>query len=245
MKCYYHPDIDSANACSACSRFLCPSCSHRVKGRIYCQDCLVQGAELAAIARSPQLANYSPSRAAFFGLVPGIGAVYNRQYLKAVTHFATFAALIILADHGPEIFGFAAFAFYVFTIIDAYRSAQSIMRAAAENPDSLRKEEEGEIKLPLWGVVLVLLGVFFFLDNLEVLRLRQVIDFAWPLIFIALGLYMILYYLTNPPKRRRPSASEILPPEAPPPYPPVSFESGGGESSATEAPQGQEGENKS
>lgn len=217
MKCYYHPDLDSANACSVCSRFLCPSCSHRVKGRFFCQDCLVQGAELAALARTPTLANYSPSRAAFFGLIPGIGAVYNRQYVKAVTHFGIFAGLVILADEGGGIFGFAAFAFYIFTIIDAYRSAQGVLRHVVADPTAMQSEEE-EVKLPLWGSILVLLGVLFFLDNIGALSLRSATHFAWPLVFVATGLYMIFYYLAHPTKSKPPMPPLQDPPGYPPPF---------------------------
>ncbi len=196
MKCHYHPDLDSTNGCSVCNRFLCGSCSHSVKGRIYCQDCLVQGAELAAIARHPRFANYSPGRAAFFGLIPGIGAVYNHQYSKAVAHIGIFAALVLIADAGPGIFSLAAVAFWIFTMIDAYRSAEEIMRAGIARPELMRTEGVSETKVPVWGGVLVLLGILFFLDNLAAISLRSTINFGWPLIFVAAGVYLIFaFYL--------------------------------------------------
>ncbi|MEE8584112.1 MAG: DUF5668 domain-containing protein [Acidobacteriota bacterium] len=191
MKCHYHPDLDSVNICSTCSRSLCQSCAHTIKGRVLCSNCLVAGAELAAIATSPRLANYSPGRAAFFALIPGIGAVYNQQYVKAVQHFTVFAALVMLADRGPEIFVFAAISFWVFTIIDAYRSAQSILRHAAMHPGA-EHEEKVEVNVPIWGGVLVALGIIFFLDNLHWVRLGRLLDFAWPLLFVAAGAYLIL-----------------------------------------------------
>ncbi|MDA2926880.1 DUF5668 domain-containing protein [Acidobacteria bacterium AH-259-G07] len=197
MKCYYHPDLDSANSCSVCSKFLCASCSHTIKGKVYCQDCLVAGAELATIASSPRFANYSPARAALFAIVPGLGAVYNRQYVKAVVHFAIFAGLAMLADEVEGIFVLGAISFYVFMIVDAYRSAQSILRQQVAHPETIEEESE-EINLPVWGSVLVLMGVLFFLGNLGVFSLREVIRFGWPLIFVAGGIYLILdYYLLN------------------------------------------------
>jgi hypothetical protein len=222
MKCHYHPDFDSTNACSVCSRFLCGTCSHSVKGRIYCQDCLVQGAELAAVARHPQFANYSPGRAAFFGLIPGIGAVYNHQYTKAVAHIGIFAALVLVADVGSGVFSLAAFAFWIFTIIDAYRSAEEIMRAGIAHPDLMRSETSGGTKLPIWGGALVLMGILFFLDNLNAISLRSVVYYGWPLIFIGAGVYLILsYYLKQ-------QESDKAPPEEPawfaPPPPAPSFE---------------------
>jgi len=155
----------------------------------------VAGAELAAIAASPQLATYTPGRAALFAIVPGIGAVYNRQYVKAVLHFAIFAGLSIIASEGPGVFGVAALAFYIFTIIDAYRSAQSILRNVVTNPRIL-DEESDDINVPVWGGVLVLLGILFFLNNLGVFSLSEMTRFLWPLFFIALGVYLVVdYYL--------------------------------------------------
>ena len=221
MKCYYHPELDSANGCSVCQRPLCPSCSHNVKGRFFCQDCLVEGANLASLARSPTISTYSPKRAALFGLIPGVGAVYNQQYLKATTHFAVFAALAIVADSGPAIFGLATFAFYVFMIIDAYRSAQSLLRQRLVNPQ-LDAEEQEEMRLPIWGGVLIVLGTIFFLDNLGLLSLYQVTRIGWPLLFIAAGIYLVLYYFLHPattPHRRaaQPTKAAVVPPMPPAP----------------------------
>lgn len=223
MKCFYHPDIESANACTVCSKLLCVSCSHSVKGKIYCQDCLIQGAELAALARRPQFANYSPSRAALFGLIPGIGAVYNRQYSKAVAHVGIFAALWIVADAGPGVFALATIAFWIFTIIDAYRSAEEILRRGITRPETLERHEDEEIKLPIWGSALVLLGALFFLSNLGALSLRSIISFGWPLLFVGAGFYLILsYYLSPKPKpggsRNSGPGTEI--PGGTPPAPP-------------------------
>ncbi len=237
MKCSYHPDLDSASACVVCSRPLCPSCSHSVKGRVYCQDCIVDGASLAAVARKPEIANYSPARAALAGIIPGIGAVYNRQYSKAVVHFATFAGLILLADYGPEIFVLAVISFYVYTIVDAYRSAQYLLARRIQDPAFAESGDE-EMRLPVWGGLLVLLGVLFFLSNLGVLSLREVTDVGWPLLFVAAGIYLILSYYLRPAEKRAesgyrapsaagswPAAQNPAPPE--PPSPPAESNAGG------------------
>jgi hypothetical protein len=208
MRCYYHSDVESVHGCSTCRKFLCPACAHSIKGRVYCQDCLVAGADLAALAATPRLANFSPARAALFAIIPGIGAVYNRQYVKAVLHFAIFAGLSIIASSGPGIFGLAAFAWYVFTIIDAYRSAQAILRNVIINP-ALLEEDAEDINVPIWGGVLVLLGVLFFLNNLGVFSLAEMTRFLWPLFFVALGIYLVVeYYLSS---RTKP----VMPPPAP------------------------------
>lgn len=139
--------------------------------------------------QSEQRANHSPARAALCGLVMGLGAVYNREYTKAVIHFSIFAGLVILAD-SVGVFGFAAFVFYLFTIIDAYRSAEVIERRLQENPDYRSPEES--VNLPLWGGLLVAMGVLFLLENMGVFSVASVVRFWWPLILIGLGLYLIL-----------------------------------------------------
>ncbi|RPJ62252.1 MAG: hypothetical protein EHM23_03975 [Acidobacteria bacterium] len=212
MRCYYHSDVESVHSCSTCRKFLCAACAHSIKGKIYCQDCLVAGAELAGLAATPRLATYSPGRAALFAIIPGIGAVYNRQYVKAVLHFAIFAGLSIIANNGPGVFSVAAFAFYIFTIIDAYRSAQAILRNVVANPRLLEEESE-DINVPVWGGVLVLLGVLFFLNNMGVFSLAEMTEFLWPLFFVALGVYLVVdYYLAG---RRRQQATELQPPPLP------------------------------
>lgn len=231
MKCYYHPDLESANTCTVCSRFLCVGCSHSIRGKFYCQDCLVQGAELAAVARSPEFTNYSPGRAALFGLIPGVGAVYNRQYSKAIAHIGIFSALVIMADHGPGIFVMASIAFYIFTLIDAYRSAEAIRRRAAIQGIAPSQEGEGTINLPIWGGLLVLMGVVFFLDNVGALDLEDVADFGWPLLFVAAGIYMILYYFLQagqPSRVDRMKSPPAVGPDVPTKPPVVSgFDEGG------------------
>ena len=136
----------------------------------------------------PTRSLHSPARAALCALVPGLGAVYNRQYQKAVIHFAVFAALTQLGDV-TGVFVLASLAFYVFMMIDAYRSAEVI---AQRGPEALLEESSSEEMqhLPLWGGFLVLIGVIFLLDSLDMIRLRQILEF-WPLIFIGLGGYII------------------------------------------------------
>lgn len=131
----------------------------------------------------------SAGRAALCAIIPGIGAVYNRDYIKGVVHFSIFAGLIVIAEGVGFIFGLAAFAFYIFTIIDAYRSAEHINRMRLHTPEA--QNGPSEINFPLWGGILVLMGVLFLLDSLGAIRLQSIVAF-WPLIFIGIGLYLIL-----------------------------------------------------
>lgn len=174
---------------------MCASCAHSIKGKIFCQDCLVTGAELAGVAASSKAEVHSPARAALFALVPGIGAVYNQQYSKAVLHFLMFAGLLTAADYGPRIFNLAAFSFYVFTVIDAYRSAQEISMSRLRLQERATMQETPQ--LPIWGGVLVLMGVLFFLQNLGFDSFRF-LEKYWPLVFIFFGIYLLLDFYLRP-----------------------------------------------
>lgn len=151
--------------------------------------------------------SFSAGKAALFAFIPGMGAVYNRQYDKAVAHFGIFAALCVFADE-VDILGLAAFVFYVFSIIDAYRSCQALSRQ--RQADAM---QDHQMNLPLWGGALVCVGLLFFLNNLGVVSLRQLARHSWPFLFVGAGLYLIFQYYTS-------GASQQGTPEAPSAGPP-------------------------
>ena len=102
MKCTYHPEAEAKEFCSACNKTLCTECSHQIKGKYYCQECLVQGAEWATAVKDLRIPIDSPRRAAVCSVIPGMGAVYNNEYMKALTYFAVFAALVIMEVRAPR-----------------------------------------------------------------------------------------------------------------------------------------------
>lgn len=145
---------------------------------------------------------HSPARAALCAFIPGIGAVYNQEYMKAILHFSIFAGLVLIAEE-VGIFSLAAVAFYIFSIIDAYRSAEVIAHSKSFAPQSTQTQE---INMPLWGGVLILMGVVFLLDNLGLIHFRSIVQF-WPLLFIFLGIYLILDYRRKSDSGNRPPRS--------------------------------------
>ena len=162
-----------------------------------------------------QASNSSPGKAAVLGIIPGMGAAYNRQYDKAVAHFGMFAALCIICDEGHGIFGLAAVAFYLFSILDAYRSAQNIV-ATGRVPGT--SDGDG-MNLPLWGGILILLGLLFFLDNVGAIHLSRVLRHSWPLLFVGTGIYLIFrhYVPASATDLPAPVPEEPAPPFSPPP----------------------------
>jgi hypothetical protein len=190
MKCSYHPTADFAELCSTCNRSLCGECSHRIKGKVYCQDCIVRGAEWASAVKDLRIPLESPKRAAVCSLVPGMGAVYNNEYMKAFTHFAVFSALAVMADLNG-IFGFAAFAFLIFTIFDSYRTAEAKNRARLTEQAVTPAPSRDRTAMG-WGIFLIFMGILFLLRNLIPFGW---IHRLWPVVFIFVGVYLVYWYM--------------------------------------------------
>ncbi len=184
MKCSYHPGIDAREPCSVCNKPLCPECVHTVKGKAYCQDCLVEGAMWASTVKGLKFPADAPRRAAWCAIIPGLGAVYNNEYIKAITYFAVFAALFVIGD----IFTFGAFVFLAFTIFEAYRSAEARARKRIQT-GNVPDESFGQDKAIIgWGIILIILGLIFLLQNLlPNFYLHRI----WPFLFIILGAYLV------------------------------------------------------
>jgi hypothetical protein len=194
MKCSYHPTEESAELCSTCSKALCTACAHQIKNKFYCQDCLVRGAEWAASLRDLRVPTDAPKRAALCALIPGMGAVYNSDYLKGLTFFAVFAALVMMGDRIHDVFGFGAFSFLVFTMFDAYRSAQVRTREQLSGaPHPLTPVRDRGVMT--WGFFLIGLGVILLLQNFISFHF---LNRFWPAVFIVLGIYLVYYYLRDP-----------------------------------------------
>src|ERR1700677_174255 len=96
MKCTVHTDADATGFCRNCGRPLCPACTRDVKGALYCEECL---GKLVAAPRSLAAESHSspapkPGVALGLGFIPGLGAVYNGEYIKALIHVLIFGGLI-------------------------------------------------------------------------------------------------------------------------------------------------------
>jgi hypothetical protein len=211
MKCLYHPAVESQEPCSSCNKALCSECAHKIKGKTFCQDCLVEGAECAATFKGFRTPADAPKRAALCALIPGMGAVYNNEYLKAITFFSVFASLIMLGDKmHEEIFGFGAMVFLVFTLFDAYRTAELQVRRRLE----AGKLSEGSSHLDRtilgWGIFLIVLGILFLLQNIIPYNFLIRI---WPLFFVLLGAYLVYRALNDRKDLLRNSASSLESPK--------------------------------
>jgi hypothetical protein len=154
----------------------------------------VRGAEWAATVKDLRLPRDSAKRALLLALIPGMGAVYNEQYFKAVTYLVVFSTLCVAGDVHP-IFGFAAFVFYVFMLFDAYRSAEEIQHLRVKEGGSV-SPRPADVTSPVWGALLIVLGLFLTLINFDVISVERFRK-LWPVGVILLGLFLVYRSLTG------------------------------------------------
>src|SRR5438128_5071098 len=104
MNCAVHTDTPAAAYCRTCGKALCENCKRDVQGAIYCEPCIaarLQGQPIAQAAVSAP----SPGVAMLLGFIPGVGAMYNGQFVKGFVHVMIFVMLIIATDKIHPIIG--------------------------------------------------------------------------------------------------------------------------------------------
>ena len=139
-----------------------------------------------------------PSGAVAFmlGLFPGLGAVYNGEYNKALIHLVIFIALIFglvnAADEDASAGAIvvlalmlAGFVFYM--AFDAMRVSQ----AKSEGQTVEDPLNEFTKKLPIGPIILIGVGALLLLSNFRIFEfLHLSLWRMWPLVFIAIGVAM-------------------------------------------------------
>ncbi|HLW54358.1 MAG TPA: DUF5668 domain-containing protein [Candidatus Angelobacter sp.] len=144
MNCAVHTDVPATAFCRTCGKALCDNCKRDVMGAIYCEPCIavrLHGGQPATGAVPPPppvvISNApSPGVAMLLGFIPGVGAMYNGQFLKGFIHVVMFVLLIIATDNISGLFGILI-AFSIFYMaFDAYKTAEA-KRLGLPLPDPL------------------------------------------------------------------------------------------------------------
>ena len=210
MYCSYHTSSVASARCSHCARPLCRACDHRIKGYPYCQDCIVAGIQGLSRDRYARRPVGKARLAALFALFPGMGAVFNRQNIKGVVHFVAIVGLFQLTNLrvAAGFFALGGFAFYLYSIVDAYRTGMAIASgesAAAEEDRFIRALFK---RAPLIGIVLIAAG------GLLVVQIARPLAFLTmarllPVALILLGGYLLTRYFK---REREVDFSERTPP---------------------------------
>src|SRR3984957_5364043 len=192
MKCAVHTEVDASGYCRSCGKALCPECQRNVHGALYCEDCLARSVTGAKTTAPGPKGTANAGAALALGFIPGLGAVYNGEYLKALIHVIIFGGLIAAQTHHDMPAGYHAFlaialgAFYFYMPVEAYRTAKARETGEPAPPDLI----EGEGKKPIGAIILIILGAFFLLENFGLLD-RDWLDKAWPIALIGLGGWLL------------------------------------------------------
>ena len=216
MKCAVHSDVDAVGYCRNCGKAMCSTCVRPVRDVLYCEDCLasimgIPGASAASATGAPTSPAMlpppvpstrpggSPGVAFVLGLFPGLGAVYNGEYNKALIHIVVFVAMIIGLNSDPgdaaaTVLSLLLAGFILYMGFDAMRVAKA--RNLGETPhDPLESWSKNR---PIGPIILIVLGVLFLLNNFNWLPFWR-IGRLWPLVLVGVGVLMFRNRLERRP----------------------------------------------
>lgn len=206
MSCVNHPEAAAIAYCRSCGKALCEACRNIAGGTVYCAEHVPGGARPAespspytAPQPPPPLpdAGASPGLAFLLGLIPGVGAIYNGQYVKGIIHVVILGILISIVSSEDAagglqpLFGMMIAVWVFYMAFEAYHTARK--RALGEPVDefsSIVPRRGQSSRFPLAPVVLIAVGLIFLLNNLDILHFSQLLRY-WPVALIGLGVYML------------------------------------------------------
>jgi TM2 domain-containing membrane protein YozV len=198
MNCAVHSDQPATGYCRNCGKPMCPQCTREVQGALYCEPCL---GNLVAVTQAPgSKPGANPGLAAVLGLVPGLGAVYNGQYVKALIHVLIFGGLIAMLNSDlpnglDALFAVALGCFYCYMPVEAYRTAKAHLLGTPE-PVGITSIDATSAK-PIGAIVLIGLGVLMLLNNFDFLG-RDWVRKVWPIALIGVGAWLVWDRMKKP-----------------------------------------------
>lgn len=213
MNCINHTELPATAYCRTCGTPMCEHCQRTANGIIYCENHVpVQAAPATDAASSPYTApapppqgtqpGASPGLAFLLGLIPGVGAIYNGQYVKGLMHVVILGILIGIvssdeASGGLEpLFGMMIAAWFAYMAFEAHHTAKRRQLGLPVDEFSSILPRSGASSFPLAPTVLIAFGILFLLNNLDILRFGQLLRY-WPVALIALGVYLLYQRLTQ------------------------------------------------
>lgn len=212
MKCAVHPEAEASGYCRNCGKPLCPACVRPVRDVLYCEECLANGMGLAAppapavapsapagtplapavpVAAGPRSGG-NPGLAFILGLVPGLGAIYNGEYNKALIHIVVFAAIIVglnsdIGDGPTVALALVLAGFILYMGMDAMRTVKA-RNAGQPLQDPLEAWSKSR---PVGPLILIAVGALFLLNNFGFFDFFRVRQIFWPLVLIGVGVLML------------------------------------------------------
>jgi len=154
MNCVNHPENQVAAYCQNCGKALCTTCVRSVAGVIYCEQCLAARLGIGGVGPGPGAgpgvgpvpgviapSGPHPGTAFALGFIPGVGAMYNGQFVKGLVHVLIFVILVGMTQN-YGIFGIFIFAWVAYQVFDAYETAKA-RRDGRPLPDPFGLNELG------------------------------------------------------------------------------------------------------
>jgi len=181
--------VTAAGYCRHCGKMLTAETLREVKGAYYCPDCL---AASVGQARPRPAGGRRPGTAAALGIIPGLGAVYNGDYVKALIHVLVFGTIISLIDRSPGIFVPLLVAWIFYMPFDAYQTAKAKAEAELSGASGTGLVSAPQRRRETIGpILLIAIGSLALLNELNIIDIDRILEF-WPLGLIALGVWMLV-----------------------------------------------------
>ena len=222
MNCANHPEVPASAYCRECGKPLCETCRRPAEGTIYCDEHAPVTAQFvppgpaapppppsaspyAASEPSPYTApavsmadpGASPGLAFMLGFIPGVGAIYNGQYVKGLVHVVIMGVLIAivssedLSANLQPLFGMMIAVWVFYMAFEAYHTAKKRQLGQPVDEFSSIVTRRGKPSgLPLAPTFLIAVGLLFLLHNLNIIRIGELLRY-WPVALICLGVYML------------------------------------------------------
>lgn len=144
----------------------------------------------------------SPGLAFILGLAPGVGAIYNGQYVKGLIHAVIFALIISILNtdlNGPsEVFlSLMLAAFVIYMPFEAYHTARKRqLGVPVDEWSSFMAASAHGNRAPVGPILLIAIGILFLLDTLHLVEFSQIGRF-WPVVLIVAGAWMLYSRITS------------------------------------------------
>jgi hypothetical protein len=200
--------------CRACGKALDEAAVRQSHGTIYCAEHVPQEIPLpnsqtytASYTASPYATpvpppiptvtpdpSASPGLAFLLGLIPGVGAIYNRQYAKGLVHALILGMLFTIAESGgaEALMAVTIPGFFFYMAFEAYHTAQKRrLGQPVEEFSGLMTAGSSVSRVPVAAIVLIAFGTLFLLNNLELLEIRRIVRY-WPVLLIVGGIAMLV-----------------------------------------------------
>ena len=233
MNCYQHPEAAAVAYCRSCGRPLCVVCQRLAEGTVFCPEHAPVAAggyssadagafdpsnpyTQGAATLNPAGIRTSPALAFILGWIPGVGAIYNGQYIKGLVHAVVFGLLVSLVSNGGSasepFLGIMLAAFVFYMAFEAYHTAKKRQMGmpVAEWSSLAASHTRLPNRTPAGPILLIALGILFLLDTLHLVEFRDIARF-WPLLLIVVGAAMLYSRVSG--------LSSASPPPLPPPGP--------------------------